>query len=60
MREPVRDRQRLVHILEAIGRLQEHAGSLTKEELETHVARYLSETDWEAWERGEKGGRLKN
>ena len=119
-----------MHILEAIGRLQEHAGSLTKEELEqnvlryygivknieiigeaarmltgefreahpevnwrvianmrnflvheyyrvdsdvvwsvihtdivelkTHVARYLSETDWEAWERGEKGGRLKN
>ena len=40
MREPVRDKQRLVHILEAIGRLQEHAGSLTKEELEQNVLRY--------------------
>ena len=40
MREPLRDRMRLEHILEAINRLQTHAGSLTKEELEQDVMRY--------------------
>ena len=40
MREPLRDRMRLEHILEAIERLQKHAGSLTKEELEQDVMRY--------------------
>ena len=40
MREEVKDRSRLVHILEAIERLQKYAGGLRKEELETDVLRY--------------------
>lgn len=40
MREPLRDKMRLEHILEAINRLQTHAGSLTKDELEQDVMRY--------------------
>ena len=40
MREPLRDKMRLEHILEAIERLQTHAGSLTKEELEQDVMRW--------------------
>ena len=40
MREPLRDKSRLEHILEAIDRLQTHAGSLTKAELEQDVLRY--------------------
>lgn len=40
MREPVKDKGRLKHILEAIDRLQVHAGNLSKEELEQDVLRY--------------------
>ena len=40
MREPVRDKTRLEHILSAIERLEKHAGSLSKEELEADVLRY--------------------
>ena len=40
MREPIRDKKRLEHILEAISRLQTHAGDLSKEELEQDVLRY--------------------
>ena len=40
MREPLRDRSRLEHILEAIDRLQTYAGNLSKEELEEDVLRY--------------------
>jgi uncharacterized protein with HEPN domain len=40
MREPIRDRSRLEHILEAISRLQTYAGDLSKEELEQDVLRY--------------------
>lgn len=40
MREPLRDKSRLEHILQAIERLQNHAGSLPKEELERDVLRY--------------------
>lgn len=40
MKEPVRDRTRLEHILQAIDRLQTHAGSLSKDELEKDVLRY--------------------
>ena len=40
MREPIRDRQRLLHILEAIDRLQTFAGNLSKDELEEDVLRY--------------------
>ena len=40
MREPIRDQKRLEHILEAINRLQTHAGDLSKEELEQDVLRY--------------------
>ena len=40
MREPLRDRSRLEHILEAIERLQTYAGLLSREELETDVLRY--------------------
>lgn len=40
MREPLRDKTRLEHILEAIERLEKHAGSLSREELETDVLRY--------------------
>ena len=40
MREPLRDKNRLEHILEAIDRLQTHAGNLSKEELEHDVLRY--------------------
>lgn len=40
MREPIRDRQRLLHILEAIDRLQTYAGDLSKDELEADVLRY--------------------
>ena len=40
MREPLRDKTRLEHILEAIERLEKSAGSLTREELEADVLRY--------------------
>lgn len=40
MREPIRDKNRLEHILQAIDRLQTHAGNLSKEELEEDVLRY--------------------
>ena len=40
MREPLRDKTRLEHILEAIERLEKFAGSLQREELEADVLRY--------------------
>lgn len=40
MREPLKDKTRLNHILEAIERLEKHAGSLSREELEADVLRY--------------------
>ena len=40
MREPLRDKSRLEHILEAIERLQMYAGQLSREELEADVLRY--------------------
>ena len=40
MREPLRDKTRLEHILEAIERLEKYAGSLSREELEADVLRY--------------------
>ena len=40
MREPLRDKTRLEHILEAIERLEKHAGSLSRDELEADVLRY--------------------
>ena len=40
MREPLRDKSQLEHILEAIDRLQTFAGKLPKEELEKDVLRY--------------------
>lgn len=40
MRETLRDKSRLEHILQAIVRLQTHAGTLPKEELEHDVLRY--------------------
>ena len=40
MREPLRDKSRLEHILEAIDRLQTFAGNLSREELESDVLRY--------------------
>lgn len=40
MRERRKDKFRLTHILEAIDRLQVHAGNLSKEELENDVLRY--------------------
>jgi len=52
MREPLRDRSRLEHILGAIERLQTHAGQLSREEiveLKEHIIRYLSETNWDEW-----------
>ena len=40
MREPLKDKTRLEHILEAIERLETNAGSLSREELEADVLRY--------------------
>lgn len=40
MREAIKDKTRLVHILGAIDRLEQHAGSLSREELEADVLRY--------------------
>lgn len=40
MKEPIRDKNRLEHILQAIERLQTYAGSLSKEELKDDVLRY--------------------
>lgn len=40
MKEALRDKKRLEHILDAINRLQTHAGNLSKEELEQDVLRY--------------------
>lgn len=40
MKEPLKDKSRLEHILQAIERLQNHAGNLPKEELERDVLRY--------------------
>ena len=40
MREPSKDKFRLQHIMEAIERLETHAGELTKEELVSDVMRY--------------------
>lgn len=40
MREVLKDKTRLEHILEAIERLEKHAGSLSREELEADVLRY--------------------
>ena len=40
MREPLRDKSRLEHILGAINRIQTHAGNLSKEDLEKDVLRY--------------------
>jgi len=41
MREPLNDKKRLEHILEAIDRLQIHAGKLSREELESDVLRSI-------------------
>ena len=43
MREVIKDRSRLEHILEAIERLQKYAGGLREEELEADVLRYYGE-----------------
>ena len=54
MREPLRDKTRLEHILEAIERLEKFAGSLQREELEADVLRYygdLNQFHKEAMER---------
>ena len=40
MKEPIKDRMRLMHIMEAIDRLQTHAGNLPKEDLVKDVMRY--------------------
>lgn len=40
MREPIRDKNRLEHILDAINRLETYAGALSREELEADVLRY--------------------
>jgi uncharacterized protein with HEPN domain len=40
MREQLRDRNRLEHILQAIETLQKYAGNLSREELESDVLRY--------------------
>jgi len=40
MKERLKDKMRLEHILAAIDRLQNHAGSLSREELESDVLRY--------------------
>ena len=40
MKERLKDKMRLEHILEAIDRLQNHASSLSREELESDVLRY--------------------
>ena len=40
MKELHKDKMRLEHILQAIDRIQTHAGSLTKEEIESDVLRY--------------------
>ena len=40
MREPLRDKTRLEHMMEAIVRLQTYAGHLSQEELEADVLRY--------------------
>ena len=40
MREPLRDKTRLEHMMEAIERLQTYAGHLSQEELEADVLRY--------------------
>ena len=40
MRELRKDKFRLEHILEAIDRLETHAGNLSREELESDVLRY--------------------
>lgn len=40
MREQLRDKSRLEHILEAIDRLETFAGNLSREELEADVLRY--------------------
>ena len=40
MREPIRDRERLEHILEAIDRVLDYAGGKTKEELQTDKMRF--------------------
>ena len=40
MKELIKDRMRLVHIMEAIDRLQTHAGNLPKEDLVKDVMRY--------------------
>ena len=39
MREPVRDRERLEHILEAIDRILDYAGGKTTEELQADKMR---------------------
>ena len=40
MREQLRDKNRLLHIMQAIERLQTYAGSLSRDDLETDVLRY--------------------
>jgi len=40
MREQRKDKLRIEHILEAIERLETHAGNLSRDELETDVMRY--------------------
>ena len=40
MREQIRDKARLEHILDAINRLQKYASNLSREELEQDVLRY--------------------
>ncbi len=40
MREPLKDKTRLEHILDAIERLEKYAGCLSREELEVDVLRY--------------------
>ena len=40
MRERIKDRMRLEHIRDAIGRLQEYAANLSEEEMQCDVLRY--------------------
>ena len=48
MKEFAKDRMRLEHIVEAIERLQVHAGNLAEDELRKDVMRY-STIDWIQW-----------
>jgi len=53
MREPLKDRERLEHILKSADNVLRYTEGKTFDNLKSQVLRYISETNWDEWEKKE-------